>query len=436
MKTLKKYRYHELLKSFLYNISTPNNRILVLFTLEGMLITLVNNIIMLNNNLFATRLGASDFELGLVITLPQLIGMLVLIPGGIITDRMANKRNMVVTSLAALAVFYVMIGFVPAFGTYKLAAFLILLAISTGPMTIYNVSWQAYFSDIVNIDERNNILTFRTALTFLIGIVIPLGSGALLASAGTIGDKIRIHQVYFWIGAFLLLIQIYVLKQIKGKREITPSGITIKYLKAAIIELIHNRKFLGFVGVAMFFYVTWQIDWTLYFIGQVKYLHMNEAWLSYASIGNAVVQFLTLGFWSRMNVKRGVRFVMIFGNLGLAAFPLGMIISTSAPAAQGKLIFVILNTLASVGMAVIWLNVLQCLLQVLPEKNKTLNISIYTVLVTLSNAVMPLVGVSIYTFLGANLRALQTIFWLIFALRMASSGLWTLRWWKLRNEAV
>jgi MFS family permease len=395
---------------------------------------LINYLIGFNNNLFATRLGASDYELSLVITLPQLVGMLVLIPGGILTDRMKNKRSMVIFSLAFLAICYVLIGFVPILGSYKLVAFLILLAISTGPMTIYTASWQAYFSDVVTMEERNNILTFRTAFTFLMGIIIPFCSGALLASAGTVGDKIKIHQIYFWIGGVLLLTQIFVLTQIKSKQVHAPSMISLKDLKTVFTDLLHNKRFLGFIFVALYFYVTWHFDWTLYFIGQVNYLKLNEAWLSYINIGNAVMQFVTLGFWSRMNVKHGVRFSIIFGSLGLACFPLGMIIATSVPNAQGRVLFLIMNTLSSFGMATVMLNILQCLLQVIPEKNKTLNISIYTVLVTLSNAFMPLVGVSIYTRLGANLRALQMIMWMLFVLRLIAAGLWTLRWRLMRHE--
>lgn len=434
MKNFKTKRYNELINLLIHNVTSPRNRILLLFTLEGMLITLVNLLVGNNNNLFATRLGASDFELSLVTTLPQVIGMLVLIPGGILTDRMVNKRSMLIASLSLIAVFYIGIGFVPFLGSYRLIAFLILIALSTGPMTIYNVSWQAYFSDIVNIEARNSILTYRTSLTFLISIIIPLASGALLSLAGTVGDKIKIHQVYFWLGALLLFAQIFVLKQIKSSQVHTPAGIGIRNLRAALIELAHNKKFLGFVGVALFFYMSWQLDWTLYFIGEVKYLKMNEVWLGYASIGNAVPQFLTIRFWSRLNVKYGVRFGIIFGSLGLAFFPIGMIVGTNAPLAQGRIIFLILHTLSSMAMAVIALNVLQCLLQILPEKNKTLNISIYTVLITLSNAVMPLIGVMIYTRLGANLRALQATFCIIFVARIVATGLWILRWWVLRKD--
>ena len=141
MRDYKKQRYQKLIAYLVHKVTAPGNRILLLFTLEGILITLVNNLVGNNNNLFATRLGASDYELSLVTTLPQIIGMLVLIPGGILTDRMVNKRSMVIASLFLITGFYFFIGFVPFLGSYKLAAFLILIALSMGPMTIYNVSW-------------------------------------------------------------------------------------------------------------------------------------------------------------------------------------------------------------------------------------------------------------------------------------------------------
>jgi hypothetical protein len=301
-------------------------------------------------------------------------------------------------------------------------------------MTIYNVSWQSYFSDVVDAGERNSILTTRTGLAFLIGIIIPFSSGALLASADSVGDKISIHRAFFWVACVLLLLQITVLKKIQSSEVRQSARLGWKDLKAAFLELAHNKKFLGFVSVAMFFYLTWHIDWTMYFLGEVNYVGMNEAWLSYASIGTAVVQFLTIGFWSRINAKHSVRFSIIFGSLGLAFCPISMIIATSVPAGYGKIVFLILNTLSNLTLASVNLNILQCLLQVLPEQNKTLNISIYTVLVSLSNAVMPLAGVSIYKLLGSDKRALQTLFLGIFILRILSTGLWTLRWWLLRRE--
>ena len=415
-------------------IAAPRYRVMRLFTFEGILITLINNLVSSHNNLYATRLGAGDYELGLVTMLPQLVGMAILIPGGILTDVLKNKRDMVTSALFAVACMYILIGFVPSLGAYKLGAFLALLALSSAPMTIYNVSWQAYFSDVVHPNGRNSVLAIRSSLSFLMGITISLAGGALLSAASSNVDKIRLHQIFLWSAAALLLLQIYILKKIPDGAAGSRKSHNLSELKKAFTDLIHNRRFLGFVSVAIFFYLTWHIDWTLYYIGQTQYLGMDEAWLSYVSIGNAIIQFLTMGVWSKINSRHGVRFAIIFGSLGLAFCPVGMIISTSIQVANARLIFLIINTLFNITLATTSLNILQCLLQVIPENNKTLNISIYTSLVMLSNGVMPFVGVYIYRIMGADLRALQRVFWVIFLLRLVATGLWALRWWRLRKD--
>lgn len=435
MKKAAKYLFGVRIPHAIGAIKAPRNHVMRLFTYEGILITLINNLVGSHNNLYATRLGAGDYELGLVTMLPQLVGMAVLIPGGILTDSLKNKRDMVTSALMTVAGVYILIGFVPALGYSKLGAFLALLALSSAPMTIYNVSWQAYFSDVVHPNGRNGILAVRSSISFLIGITITLTAGALLSSASTNAEKISIHQVFLWVAAGLLLLQVYVLKKIPSNVTTQTKRLKLVDLKKAFKDLIHNRKFLGFVSVAIFFYMTWHIDWTLYFIGQTQYLGMNEAWLSYVNIGNAIIQFLTMGIWSRINSRHGVRFAIIFGSLGLTLCPVGMIIGTSISTGNARLIFLIMNTLFNISLATTSLNILQCLLQVIPENNKTLNISVYTALVMLSNGLMPLAGVSIYRNLGADLQALQTIFAVIFVLRIIATGLWALRWWILRKDA-
>ena len=435
MKRAMKYLFGVRLPHAIGTITEPRNKLMRLFTYEGIIITLINNLVGSHNNLYAIRLGAGDYELGLVTMIPQLVGMAVLIPGGILTDNLKSKRDMVTSALFAVACLYVLIGFVPALGSYRLGTFLVLLALSSAPMTLYNVSWQAYFSDVIHPNGRNSVLAIRSSLSFLIGIIITLTGGALLSSASTNADKISLHQMFLWVAAFLLLIQIIVLRRIPSKAIEQKNKFKLSELKKAFAELLHNRRFLGFIGVAIFFYMTWHIDWTLYFIGQTQYLGMNEAWLSYVNIGGAIVQFLTMGIWSKINSRHGVRLAIIFGSLGLSLCPIGMIIATSLHTANAKLIFLIMNTLFHVTLATTTLNILQCLLQVIPDNNKTLNISIYTTLVMLSNGLMPFVGVYMYRMLGANLHALQVVFVMIFVLRVIATGLWALRWLILRKEA-
>ncbi|OPJ57900.1 MFS transporter [Clostridium oryzae] len=406
-----------------------------LFAVEGVMIALINNLVGNNNNLFATRLGASDFQLSLVTALPQFLGMLVLIPGGMFTDSMNNKKKMVSLSLVSIGVTYFLLGFTPALGGYSFLAFLLLLTISVGPMTIYNTSWQAYFSDVTPTGDRNKSFTLRTKWTFLVNLLVPIITGNLLASANTTAAKLKFHQGFLWCACITIIIQIFILNKIKGgnAKVEARTKVSLSEIKNAAICLAHNRSFIGFAAVALFFYMTWQSDWTLYYLGQIKYLKLNEAWLGYVTVGGAAVQFLTIGYWSRVNEKHGVRFSIIMGALGLCFFPIIMIVSTSLPASIAPTVFLIFNIIANFAFATVSLNILQCLLQVVPEKNKTLSIAIYTVLITFSNAVMPMVGVKVYTLLGADLHALQLTFLIIFVSRIVSTLLWTLRWWLLKE---
>lgn len=428
MNKYSKYTFMSKVSSRIDALFSPLNRPLLIFSVEGILFALISNMINNNNNLFALRLGASDFQVSLVSSIPQFIGVLVLIPVGILTDRMRNKQRMVTLSLFLLAFVYVLIGFVPILGEYRFYAFLILLSLSIGPLTSYNASWQAYFSDVVPFEGRNRVLTMRTGGMFLINICTPLFTGALLASVLGNNEKIRFHQGFYFTAAIILIVQIFTLKKIKEGQVAERNYIKISELKNTLRDLVHHKPFMKFLGTALFFYLTWHADWTLYFLGQVNYLEMNEAWLSYVSIGAAVAQFLTIGLWSRINERIGPRFGIIFGNLGLALCPICMIVGTSLPISYAPIVFLIMNTFANLALANVSLNLPQYLLLSIPEHNKTLSIAIYTVFITLSNAIMPMAGVKVYTLLGANLNALQTVFWTLFAFRIISSGFWFLNW--------
>ena len=77
---------------------------------------------------------------------------------------------------------------------------------------------------------------------------------------------------------------------------------------------------------------------------------------------------------------------------------------------------------------------LQCLLQVIGEKNRTLNIAVYTTLISISNAFLPMVGVGIYTALGADTNACIGFFSIAMVLRVFTVLFWLLRWRGMRGE--
>ena len=416
------YRIKSLGRFFVY-LERP----IKLYAIEGIIIAFVVNLIVNNNNLFATRLGADDFHLGLVSMLPQLVNMVVLIPAAILTDSLKTKRKMVIFSIGLTGIIYFAIGFVPMF-QLRLAAFIGLLALSGGTMTIYNLSWQSFFPEVIPIEKRNKTLTIKTYMSLFISIITPLLTGAILSRLSTNELKIMTHQVFFFCGSLLIAIQIIVLRRMTSVSAPKAPSVGFNELKEACVGLIRNKAFVFFACVAWFFYIAWHMDWTLFFIGQTKYLKLNETQLGIVIAAGTLAQFLTLRFWSRMNERKGVVYTLTFGLFGLSLVPLAMITATILPVSINKPVFILFHTIVSLSLAAIQLNPFQCLLEVLDEKYKTISISIFTVLTCLSNAVMPFTGVMLYRAFGGDLKALHNTLWIVFVLRLFAGLLWLLRW--------
>ncbi|MDR0303133.1 MAG: MFS transporter [Treponema sp.] len=414
-----------------------SNPIAARYAMDGLLAALAVNIGVNNNNLFALRLGAGDYQLSLVNFLPQIFTMLILIPGGLFAGSLHNKRRMVIGALITAALGYLLCALSPYFrfanpgsefiSKYSIYFFLAFLSLAAGSTATYNISWQSFFPEVVDRQNRNRVFTMRTHMDVFISIPLPLLVGTILLQASTGRGKILVHQCFYFCAAMFLILAAINYRSIKAVRPAAPKRVSFSELKKGIKSLLHNKPYMLFIGVAIFFYMTWHFDWTLYFIGQVSYLKMNEFQIGLTTLGATVAQFLTMRFWSRRNEKHGVVLPVTFGILGLSLCPVAMIISLSLPISIAPYVFLALHAIVSLPLAAITLNMIQCLLQVADEEYHSFSISVYTCLVCLSNAVMPVAGIALYRALGGDRSGLRYAFAIIFVLRIVAAFLWLLR---------
>ena len=423
-----------------------SNPVATRYAMDGLLAALAVNIASNNNNLFALRLGAGDYQLSLVQFLPQIFTMLILIPGGLFAGSLHNKRRIIIGALITGAIGYLLCALSPFFRftnagnelnpSYSIYFFLAFLALAAGATATYNISWQSFFPEVVNIQERNRVLTMRSHMDVFISIPLPLLVGTILLHTTAGRGKITVHQTFYLFAALSLILAAINYRRIKAVRPAMPKRVSFYEIKKAARILLHNQQYALFIGAALFFYMTWHFDWTLYFIGQVNYLKMNEFQIGLTTLGATTAQFLTMRFWSRVNEKHGVVLPVTFGILGLSLCPVAMIISTSLPVSIAPYVFLPLHAIVSLPLATTTLNMLQCLLQVADEEYRSFSISVYTCLVCLSNAVMPVAGIALYRALGGDRNGLRLTFAIIFTLRIAAAFLWLVRrrWQKTNSN--
>jgi hypothetical protein len=406
------------------------------YAVDGLLISSATTFASNTHNLFAVRLGANDFQLSLVFFLPQMFNLLVLIPGGLFTDSLYNKKRMILAALLAAALGYFFCSLSPFAAGHSIFFYLAFLSFASGAVALHNVAWQSYFPDVIDREVRNKVLTARTYVFIFFSMLSPLIVGAVLAFIKNTNFKIMAHQGFFIISTLLFLVAAYNFRKFQAVRKNTPKRITLPEIKRAAKNLFHNKPFLLFAGTALFFHMTWHFDWTLYFIGQVKYLKMNELQLGFVTVGATAMQLITLKFWSLKNEKHGVVLPFTFGIIGLSLCPVSIVAAASLPESIGPHAFLVFHTLSHIPFATVTLNLFQCLLQVVGEEYRSFSMAVFSCLICFSSAIMPVAGVALYHALGNDLNGFRCTFAIIFVLRIIAAVLWLLRWRHLQTNPL
>ncbi len=363
------------------------------FTFEGAVGAIILNLANPFFSMFARRMGASDYEIGLVSSLPALIGIMALVPGSLLVDRSGNKKKIVSRLILLFGVMYPLAALTPLFGNYKVPLFVTVIALMNWPFSVFNISWQSFFSDVM-VSNFNSAFTKRTRAATVVGTSTSLAAGLLLAYIPKDDtERIVMYQLFFGLSFLLAIIQSWLLNRVTSPNLQKDTGVQTKSLttiKECLNNLLIYKEFRTFIILAFIFHVSWHMGWPLFFIYQVDVIGINEAWLSYVNVAVGFAGVITYTFWGKIIEKKGARLVLIFGTLGLSVNALTMILVKS------QFPLLLQSTVTGLTFSAFTLAIFSNLIEVVPQKNKTINIAIYTTLIYLSQFISPLVGVWLY----------------------------------------
>jgi len=422
-------------------LKEPAALTMVLFGIEGLFLQYSCSINGYGNNLYATNMGATDSQIGLIQLIPNLVAFAALLPLGILADRMKSSKTVPLVTLIVLGLAYFGLGTVPIMGDSRMVFFFIFLAFTVGGIAIYNAQWQAFFGDVTPLKDRNQVFTFRNRFMFLVGVVAPVVCGVLMGARDSTDEKLWILRLFFYLCGAASLLQALAIARIPGGKrspealkELESHRFSAKDVVTAIRDVATNRHFLMFFLPILFMHMSWHIDWSMWYIGQTQYCGMDETSLSiYNGVFN-IGQLISIGIMAGVNRRKSADFTLLLAILGLITCPLTMMVVPLMPLAVRPAAFIVINTILNAPQCAVSLCVVQILLKVAPEKNRSLIVSLYTMVITLSNSLLPYLGVQIYTALGADTRALYLFNALTFLLRCAAFGLLYWRYRVVKGE--
>lgn len=276
--------------------------------------------------LFAQKLGASNFEFGLLTALPFLASMMA-VPGSLLIERTGRRKRLFLCTLYAQRFLWIPIALLPFLihsrGT-ALSAFLWLMSAMYAVGSIGGPAWLGWMADVV--PSRLNGKYFSRRRQW--GICAAIPAAAFMGWFLDHGvDPASGRALLGWCAAFFLVATVCGIADIH-MHEYVPAMDPMPRPAGSLLATFHaplrDRPFLfasAFIGM-MTFAVT--------FLGQFATLFL----LDRVGMGNMAVQmalvvapmvgqWLTLGAWGRAADRAGKRPLLVLASIGLVPVGIG-----------------------------------------------------------------------------------------------------------------
>jgi MFS family permease len=365
---------------------------------------------------YATRIGASDAQVGMLNAAPAVVNILFALPSGR-WMRGRKLSNIAFWSAAAGRFFYLPLIFLPLFFSppTQVGSIILLILLMGVPLTILNVSFTAMFAEVVPVSQRAYVVSARNAILSIASLIFTLGSGRLLSLVEfPLG-----YQIVFGVGIIGAIMSTVHLFWIKNVSTVTATVVVESpQIHESPLTRLKNidRRFLRVIILLFCFHIA---QWLVIPVNPLLAVHklkLNDFQISLGGGLFSLVTFLVSFQVSRVINRLGNHRATGYGMIGLSLFPL--ILSL----ANGVDLFIVANLVGGIAWAVLAVALLNYLYENSPEKNKSVYMSYYILASNGSILIGSLVGPWIAGILGYS-EALA-----LFALLRALSGVAVLIW--------
>lgn len=380
--------------------------------LNGVFATISLNLVNPYYAKFAERLGASDFQIAYLTSLPHFISILAFIPGALLIESLSNKQKTIGSTMLVHKFFFLFIAIVPFLNINQASAFITLVGLMNLPGSIATMGYQSSMADVFSIEDRKRAMGLRSRYSAFVGIVITFLSGRILSSFSTSNEiAIKIYQVFFLLAFFMALGEVIFFFKLKGFENTKRINYkAFKALKDVLREIPKNKSFMIFTFASMFFHIGWIGAQPLFSIYMIKTLGANEIWLAATSIASGFSSVCAYTKWPGFAEKKGTNVALTIAILGMGVTPILYALSSK------MYMLVLFNILIGVSIAGTVLLLFNLLLEIIPKENRTIYIAVYNTLIAIVSGISPILGVKLM-----NLTSMTIALFAVAAIRLVSS---------------
>jgi MFS family permease len=344
-----------------------------------------------------TRLGADNYQVGLLNSMPAITGFLTAF---FIGRFLQTRQNIVIwfsgaRFLAILA--YAATSLVLFFVTpeQRVSSILLVWALATIPQTVVNVGFSVVMNAVAGPGMRYDLMSRRWSILGLTTAIMVALAGQVLVLL-TFPQNYQVVFIVLSIGGFVSL---YFSSHIQLPPGESPASVEAEvghrpraadYLRLILGE----RDFIRF-SIQRFVYLSGiSLALPLIPLYLVREVDANDAWIGFINTAQTAVMLIGYIIWTRSSRTRGGRFVLLCTTLGLSLYPALMAMTRQAG------LIVVYAGLAGIFQAGLDLVMFDELMKTIPVKYSPIFVSTAQSLQHLSSIAMPLLGTILAGWLG------------------------------------
>lgn len=349
-------------------------------------------------SVFALRLGASNFLIGLLTSLPALMNILFQIPAARLIERESDKRKILLASgfLMRLPVF--LLALVPWLSAHlRAGAIVYITALGTIPAALSNVAFTAMLAEVVAPQDRARVVSMRNAFHSAMATAAVLLAGKAL-------DILPFpfgYQLIFGLSFLASVVSLYYLGRVAIPKveQAQPARLHAEQHLGArdLLRVIRAQdRYVRFTLGAFLYHWGLHFPIPLYAIYRVRTLHISEGWIGTLSMLESGVTIVAYYMWGRFAQKYGSRRMLLLGLLGVCFYPIGTALSKTVT----PLLFV--SFIAGIAGPAFNAGLFNGLLEVAPAERRATYIAIFNTLMNIPAFIAPILGTTAAAWLGIH----------------------------------
>lgn len=363
---------------------------------NGIASSIAVNLVVPFVGIFAIRLGASDFEVSLLNSLPAFFAIAAMMPAAAFTERAVDKKRIIGILILTGRAFFILMALVPFLpADIRPMTLVLLYGLMNLPISIMSVTWQSFIADIIPPRQRSSVFAVRN-------IWISIAGSAVLLVGGWMLDAISFpigYQIVFLIAFVAAIFEFYYFMSIKEVNVASTGGTNVKssvlaFMKNGLNNAIHNPSFAKFSIVTLLYHFSWMMAWPIFTVYKVDVLGANNTWMSIYALSGSVASILFFRYWGKLADKRSNRFALAITGMGLALCPASLMFIHSL---ELVIISDFIGGVFTAGFNLVFFN---RVLEIAPDNGRTGYIAFITTLVQVAATISPMIGIWLYETLG------------------------------------